>query len=314
MATLTSAMPIQRQAPLIVEMTLLLIFLLPVVVQAQELTPRVYWPAPEGTRIVSVGLSHVTGDTIPDPTLPITAVDSDITTALVGYRQTTGLMGRTATIVVEAPYSDGDTLGATEVGNERKRNYSGPGDVTATLAINFLGAPTLSREAFAELRRNPQPILGGSLKLVAPTGSYNSDKLINVGANRWAARVQVGGILPLRPQWLLELATGVWLFDDNDNVRGLTREQDPIYALDVHLVRRFGAGFWGSLDANAYRGGRSRLDGEKLDDLQRDSKLGLTLLYPFLGKHAFKLSYSKGSLNDSDEDFDTLLIAYQLLL
>ncbi len=33
---------------------------------AQEMTPRAYWPAPKGTRIATIGLSHVSGDTIPD--------------------------------------------------------------------------------------------------------------------------------------------------------------------------------------------------------------------------------------------------------
>jgi hypothetical protein len=293
---------------------IVVIALFSLAVQAQELTPRVYWPAPHGTQILSVGYSYVTGDTTPDPTLPVTAVDSDIRTALLGYRQTISLMGRTANIVFEAPYSDGDTAGEGSSGNKEKVDYQGLGDVMATLSVNLMGAPSLSRETFAELRRNPRPQLGATLKLVAPTGDYDSDKLINVGDNRWAMKAEVGYILPLKPQWLLELETGVWFFTDNDNVRGLTREQDPIYALGVHLVRRFSAGFWGSLDANAYRGGRSTLDGQRLDDLQRDTKAGFTLLYPFLGKNAVKFSYSQGSLNDSDENFDTFLIAYQRLL
>ena len=89
----------------------------------------------------------------------------------------------------------------------------------------------------------------------------------------------------------------------------MKREQDPIYSIDVHLVHRFRAGFWASIGASGYRGGRSRVDGEKLDDLQRDTKLGFTLLYPFREGNAIKFSYSNGSLNDSDEDFDTYLVA-----
>jgi hypothetical protein len=313
MAILKLAMRVRGQAPLIVVKALLLVFLFPVAAKAQELTPRVYWPSPNGTNIWSVGYSYVSGDTTPDPTLPVTAVDSDIHTALVGTRHTVSLLGRTANIVFEVPYSDGDTAGEGSAGNAVKMDYQGLGDVHATLAVNLMGAPSLSKEEFAELRRNPHPILGASLKLVAPTGDYDSDKVINVGDNRWAMKAEVGYIQPLKPQWLLELEMGVWFFTDNDNVRGLTREQDPIYALDVHLVRRFSAGFWGSLDASAYRGGRSTLDGQRLDDLQRDTKMGLTLLYPFLGKNAVKFSYSKGSLNDSDEDFDTYLISFQRL-
>ena len=299
---------------MIVAIALLFFILFSPVAHSQELTPRVYWPAPEGTKMLSVGYSYVSGDTTPDPTLPVKAVDSNIHTALVGYRQTINLLGRTANLVMELPYSDGDTKGEGDLRSTEKVDYQGLDDVMATMSINLMGAPSLSREEFAELRRDPHPLLGASLKLVAPTGDYDSDKAINVGDNRWAARAEMGYIYPLKPQWLLELDAGVWFFTDNDNFRGLKREQDPIYALDFHLVHRFSAGFWISLDASAYRGGRSTLDGERLDDLQRDTKSGFTLLYPFMGKNAVKLSYSKGSLNDSDEDFDTFLISYQRLL
>lgn len=281
--------------------------------QAQELTPRVYWPSPKGTRLLSVGYSYVTGDTIPDPTLPITAVNSDIGTLHLGYLQTFSLLDRTTNVVFEIPVSDGDTEGEGIAGRKVKVDYSGIGDVTATVSVNLMGAPSMTPEEFAELRRNPHPILGASLKVVAPTGDYDSDKVINIGANRWAARAELGYILPLRPRWLLEVELGGWFFEDNSDFLGFKRKQDPIFAMDLHLIRRFRPGFWGSLDLSAYRGGRTRIEGRKLDDLQRDAKGGFTLLYSYAKKNAVKFSYSKGSLNDSSEDFDTFALSYQRL-
>ena len=38
---------------------------------AQELTPRAYWPTPEGTRAVFVGYSRATGDVLFDPSIPM---------------------------------------------------------------------------------------------------------------------------------------------------------------------------------------------------------------------------------------------------
>jgi hypothetical protein len=280
-------------------------------VLAQELAPRVYWPAPEGTTILSVGYTYVSGDIAADPTLPVTALDSKIHTGLIGFRHTLDLFGRSSNIVFEVPYTEAETTGKSRTGDLQDVSYHGLGDVQATLSVNLVGAPSLTGEDFAKLRRNPHPILGASLKVLAPTGDYDADKLLNVGTNRWAMRAELGYIQPLKPKWLLEIEAGVWFFADNDNVRGFTREQKPIYAVDVHLVRRFDAGFWVSLDAVGYRGGRSTVGGQELDDIQRDSKAGFTFLYPFLAKHALKLSYSKGSLNDSDEDFDTFLISYQ---
>jgi hypothetical protein len=277
---------------------------------SQELTPRAYWPSPEGTRVATIGYSYVSGDTIPDPSLPVTGVDSKISNVTVGYRETLDLWGRTANVTLELPYSDGDTEGGNNFGETLVRDYKGLGDATVSLSVNFMGAPAMNGQEFAALRASPKPILGGSIKVVAPTGRYDSDNLINVGANRWAIKAELGFIAPLAPKWLLELDLGVWMFDDNDDFLGFTKEQKPITAIQAHLVHRFSRGLWASLDASYYKGGRSTVAGRRLDDLQRDSKIGLTLVYPIARKHAVKVGYSLGSINDSDEDFDVWIVAY----
>ncbi|MFV8816680.1 transporter [Haliea sp. E17] len=300
------------------KLRLLLVLLIPLVpgryCVAQELTPRAYWPAPQGTEVLTLGLSYTDGDTVPDPSLPVSGIDSQITTAFASYLRTFSLWGRTASVVLQQPYSTGTTTANHEVLGKLERDYQGVGDFSATLGVNLLGAPAMSREEFAELRRNPHPILGASVRVLAPTGRYQEDRLINVGANRWAVKAELGYMTALRPQWLLEFELGAWIFGDNDDFVGMKREQDPIYALQTHLIRRFSAGFWVSLDANIYRGGRGKLDGRKLDDLQRDSRFGINLAVPFAGRNVVKLSYAMGSVNDSDENFDIYQLTYQRLL
>ena len=43
------------------------------VASAQELTPRAYWPLPNGTNVLSVAYQRSEGDILVDPSLPITA-------------------------------------------------------------------------------------------------------------------------------------------------------------------------------------------------------------------------------------------------
>ncbi len=287
--------------------------MLPWSVFAQELTPRAYWPAPTGTQVLTVGASYTSGDTVPDPSLPISGLDSSITMGFVGYLRTLDLFGRSSNLIFEVPYADGDTTSNHDLLGSLRREYSGLGDISATLSFNLLGAPAMTREEFAELRRNPRPIVGLSFKLVAPTGEYEDDRVINVGANRWAAKAEIGSMYVLNPKWLLEFEVGAWFFDDNDDFLGRTKEQNDIYAAEIHLVRRFTPGFWASLDVNGYKGGRSKVDGVRLNDLQRDSKVGLTLAFPVAGSHALKMSYTHGSVNDSDESFDVYLVSYSKL-
>ena len=263
--------------------------------------------------MLTVGIMHTDGDIVPDPSLPLTGVDSSITSGVLGYLRTLDLFGRTAHVILEQAYANGETAAKGDDLGKIERDYSGHGDFAATLAVNLMGAPAMNREQFAQLRRNPRPILGASVKVVAPTGDYNENKLVNVGANRWAAKFDLGYITVLRPKWLLEIEAGVWVFEDNDDFLGVTREQGSIKSLELHLVHRFAPGFWASLDVNGYRGGQSTVGGQRRNDLQRDSKLGATLVFPIARKHAIKLAYSTGSINDSDEDFDLYQLSYQRL-
>ncbi|UCH46438.1 MAG: transporter [Betaproteobacteria bacterium] len=276
---------------------------------AQEMTPRAYWPAPYGTKLVGLGYGYQTGDIVTDPSLPLVGVDSTIHNGTVFYQQTISLAGRTTNVQFEVPYVDGTTKGTFE-GQPASANVSGLGDVRATIAVNLVGAPSMTGEEFQAFRQNPKPIVATSLKVVAPTGEYEADKLVNVGTNRWAAKIKLGYLQPMPKKTVLELAAGVWFFEDNDEFLGTTREQQPLTALDLHLVKRFRPGFWGSIDANYYFGGRTTVGGTERADFQRNSRLGVSLVYPFKRRHAVKVSFSGGLVTESGGDYNTLVLNY----
>jgi len=279
---------------------------------AQDLTPRFYWPAPKGTKVAVVGYSYSSGDVLMDRSLPLYGVDSKINTAVLGYLRTFNLFGRTTNVVLELPYSWGTTKGV--LSEERaQRDFTGFNDIGVSVAVNLLGAPTMDLAGFQKLRANPHPILGASLKVLAPTGHYNPNRLINAGVNRWAVKAELGYIIPLRPRWLLEVEAGVWFFgDDPDYIMGI-RKQEGIIAAEVHLVRRFKPGFWASLELNYYTGGRQNIGGNQLADLQRNSRIGGTVVVPFKGRHAVKFGYSRGIVTEFGTDFHQLLVTYQVL-
>ena len=182
------------------------------------------------------------------------------------------------------------------------------------LSVNLLGAPTMTPADFQALRAAPHPILGASVKVLAPIGYYDADRLINVGANRWATRFEVGSIVPLHRKWLLELDAGAWVFTDDDDYLPGTREQDPIYNFQAHLIRRFSPGFWASLDANYFIGGRQTIGGNELVDLKSNSRIGATVVVPFAGRNAIKLGYSVSMRTRYGGDSNQLLVAWQHLL
>lgn len=279
---------------------------------AQELSPRSYWPAPKGTRVLVSGYAYSSGDVLMDPSLPVYDVDSRINTAVLGYLQTFSLWGRTANVVAELPYSWGTTKGFV-FGDPARRNLSGFSDLAVTMAVNLHGAPSMTRADFQELRANPHPILGASVKVLAPTGHYDEDKLINVGANRWAVKPELGYIIPLKPTWVLELEAGAWFFSDDDDFLNEKREQHPIFAAEVHLVKRIRPGFWASLEANYFAGGRQTIGGNEHSDVQRNSRIGGPVVFPFAGRHAIKIGFSRGWVTDFGNDFDQFLVSHNVV-
>jgi hypothetical protein len=276
---------------------------------AQELTPRAYWPTPDGTNVLAVAYQFTTGDIVTDPSLPLTGVDSTIDYFLASYQRTFNFSGRTATLQLSLPFARGDTEGLVE-GEYRRRDVSGMGDTRLRFAVNLKGAPSMDRAGFQALLANPEPIIGASVILQFPTGQYDADKYINLGANRWALKPAIGFIWPFHRRWMLEAEVGAWIFGDNEDFVGQTREQEPIVSMEAHLISIIRRGIWASLDANYYVGGKTTVDNIERGDLQRNSRFGATVYLPFRLRHAVRMSWSTGVVTESGGDFTMVALSY----
>ena len=280
---------------------------------AQELTPRLFWPTPKGTRVLVSGYSYTSGDVFLDLSLPVEDSESQINTGILAYAQTLDLWGRTSNFLINMPYAWGTAKGLF-LGDPIKRDFSGFGDLSMTLNVNLRGAPTMTVEDFLAFRANPRPIIGASLKVVMPTGHYNPDKVVNVGANRWAARLKLGTVIILEPKWLMEISASTWLFGDDDDFFFGKKEQDPVFALETNLIKRIRPGLWASLDVTYYRGGNQTIDGNLLENKLHNLKLGGTLVIPIHKRHAIKFGYANGVVTRYGNDFNQFLVTYQVAL
>jgi hypothetical protein len=158
-------------------------FALAAAAYAQELTPRAYWPMPKDTSVLVMSYQRSSGDTVTDPSLPLAGFDPNIDHLQVSNQRSLSLFGRSANLQLNLPYSDADTEGFEE-GVFRTREAAGVADARARLSINLKGASSIDRAGLQALFRNPETIVGASVLVQAPTGEYESDKLINLGTNR----------------------------------------------------------------------------------------------------------------------------------
>jgi hypothetical protein len=278
---------------------------------AQEITPRLFWPAPKGTKVLVAGYSYSSGEVFFDPSLPVEGADADVNTGVLAYVQTLDLFGRTSNILVSLPYVEGNTKGLLE-GRPESTDFSDFGDIAVTLNVNLSGAPTMNREEFQAFRADPKPLLGASLKIIAPTGKYDPGRVINVGSNRWTTRLKLGTAFKLNPSWILEFSASGWFFGDDSDFTNGRKEQDPLYTLESNLIKRIRPGLWASLDVTYYRGGRQIIAGTELDNAKRNLKVGGTLVVPFLKRHAVKIGYASGVIIRYGDDFNEFLLSYQV--
>lgn len=77
--------------------------------------------------------------------------------------------------------------------------------------------------------------------LFAPTGAYRSDRVLNIGENRWKFALNMGWIGALSEKWTLDLAPEFIWYGSNDNyAKGAKLEQKTSLAFTAYLRHHLG--------------------------------------------------------------------------
>ena len=277
-------------------------------VHAQRIEPRAYINVPVGVNFLALGYVNSSGALVFDPALPVTDADANVDMAVLGYLRTLDIAGQSAKAGVLLPYASLDADGYLD-GNYVTREQTGLADPSFYLSLNLYGAPALSLQEFKGYQQDT--IIGLTFRLTAPTGAYQTDKLINIGTNRWSFEPEIGISKALGP-WTLEAAAAVIFYTDNDEFESdKTREQDPIYSTQFNLSYTFSNRIWASLGATYYTGGRTTIDGVERNDLQQNWRTGFTLALPIDRRNSIKLLAQSGVSTRTGTDYDTLGIFWQ---
>jgi hypothetical protein len=275
---------------------------------AQELEPRTYSNAPTGLNFLIAGYAYTQGGVAADPSIPLEHADIKTQNAVFAYARSLDIWGKSGKFDVVLPYA---WLSGTAdfAGQPVARDVSGFGDPRFRFAVNFIGAPALSIPEYAAYQQDL--IVGASLSVSAPLGQYDPSKVVNIGTNRWSITPELGASKAWGP-WTLELiASGTWFTDNTDFYGGQTRQEEPIYSAQLHLLRNFSSGIWVALSSNYYTGGRTSLNGVPGNDLQSNSRMGATIALPVDRYNSIKVNVSSGVSVRTGTDFDAIGIFWQ---
>ena len=246
-----------------------------------------------------------------DPSLPVEDAHATVNSLAVGAGTTFELFGRTALAVAALPLAWADASG--RVGeNAAQVSREGLADPRIKLSVNLVGGRALSAGEFVKVQR--RTIVGVSLTAIPPLGQYDRTKLINLGANRWAFKPEIGISRLVRSKWTLDGYAGIWMATANDEFYpgASHRTQRPIVALQAHVSYTARPRLWIAADGTWYSGGRTTVDGIEKGDLLRNSRLGATLSLPIGRQQSLKVNGSVGATTRVGSDFRTIAVAWQI--
>jgi Putative MetA-pathway of phenol degradation len=278
-----------------------------VTAQAQQLEPRTYSNTPVGMNFLLLGYGYTVGDVAFDPSVPIEDGHITVHSAALAYARSLDVWGRAGKLDIVLPYAW--LSGTAKVaGRPESREVSGLGDPSLRFSFLPYGAPALTLDQFEDY--NQDVIFGASLQATAPLGQYDSDKLVNIGTNRWSFKPEIG----ISKTWgpvTLELAPSATFYTDNDDFLGHKRlERDPLWAVQGHVIYHTRHGLWAAIDATYYAGGRTTINGVHGESLE-DVRVGGTLAIPVNRYNSIKLTASTGAYARIGGNFTTAGIVWQ---
>lgn len=188
-----------------------------------EVFPGDYTALPEGTFLATYYLYHreSSGPYASDKRL----MDGSVRTDVAAFRMVKYLKAGDYTVapMLVLPVSDAHASGASLpalVGDKA----SGFGDLRLGATVWLINNPD---------KRN---YLGVTGVVFAPTGAYRSDRVLNIGENRWKFALNVGWIGALSEKWTLDLSPELVWYGTNDNYAGGARlEQKTSLAFTAYV-------------------------------------------------------------------------------
>ncbi|QWD67128.1 transporter [Polynucleobacter sp. MWH-Aus1W21] len=263
---------------------------------AQEIEARQYSNAPIGINFVTGGIAQARGGSY------------RLTTEAVNLTRIVDVFGQSGRISLLLPYAQ--LTGSGSVGSQNiNASAEGLSDPVIKVSANLYGAPALSLDEFKGYQQDL--IIGTSLAASIPWGKYNSDQMLNVGANRSLIQPGIGASQAIGP-WRLELAGMATIYTSNNNfLGGKTLSQNPMYSTESHVIYYFKNTAWISADATYYIGGQSYVNGSPINGSQENWRFGSTLSYPINKQNSIRLTGSKGVYSKTNNSYDALGVSWQ---
>jgi len=264
---------------------------------AQFSDPRTYTNTPVGMNQLELNYAYVHSDASIDTSLIVTGAKFNLHQGTIDYARYFGLLHRLTWVEAAVPFAG---LGGSVTGTNIAGSATGMGDSSYTLAMLLKGAPALSVGQFKDYK--PTTTVGASLTVTAPTGLYHSDKILNLGSDRWSFRPEFALSHPFGPEqkWELDAYANVYIYTDNTSYRG--REilrQHPLPGFEGHISRSFNDNLYASLDTRYSFRGNTFVNGVTQDNPQQNFILGSEMNVSLNSRNSLVFEFAKAVVHQN---------------
>lgn len=279
-------------------------------IRAQDLEARSYSVVPKGMHAAALSYTYTNGNIITDFASPIQDLKVHTSVINLGYVQTFALFNKLARIQVAQPYGFLDGTAKFQ-GADTSASRNGFFDTKIKFGMNLFGSPVLSPKEFRLFQEHT--VLGASIVISAPTGQYYTEKLINLGTNRWGFKPEIG-FSHREGRLYYEFYSGVWFFTSNNQyLKNKTLDQSPLLTFQAHVDYVFKSAVWVAVNAGLARGGESSVNGVEQDDQQRNWRAGATFSMPLDKHQSVKAMINTGVTTRAGQNYTAFTLVYQYI-
>jgi Putative MetA-pathway of phenol degradation len=241
-------------------------------VYAQFAEAHHYDNAPVGVNQLELAYAYAHSDASIDTSLVVAGAKFNLNQGTFTYTRYFAFLHRAAWVEASVPLAD---LSGSISGTNVQGSITGSGDSSYAVTALLKGGPALRADQFADYQ--PTTTVGMSLNITAPTGQYNSNKLLNLGSDRWSFKPEIAVSHPFgsEQKWQCDVYAHAYFFTDNTSYKG--REilrQEPLPGLEGHVSYFFVHNAWASIDTLYSFRGATVINGVSQNDAQKNFTLG----------------------------------------
>lgn len=279
---------------------------------AQDLEPRRWSHQPIGTSVVGLAYAYTEGSLQFDPVLEIEGASVTSQRVVAAYSHWFEALDKTARVDVFLPFEHTRWDGLLS-GSPASRTREGLGDPWVRLSVNLVGSPPLEQKEFMQhyAQRPSNTVAGVALGVMLPLGDYDDQKLLNLGQHRFVLRPQAG-VVHTRGPWSYELTGSAFVYGDNDDFFGGNElSQEPLYALQGHIVRSLPNRWWVSISGGFSWGGETAINGVSKDDDRNYVLSAVSFGLPIAKTQSLKVVYTRGDTKEQvGLDSNSLILSW----